>query len=315
MTAPEKTVTPTHRNAVASQPTPSAWRRFTRFCGDSLVPWLCKFMLWAWGIFNIGLLVWVIMTSFKSTSEILLGPFALPSKIEWDNYVTAWTVAGFGQATLATLVFVGATLIIVLAVSTPAAYALARMTGRGADRLTYYFALGIALPMQSVLIPFFLMNTSFGMFMVDWVTGIWDPRIGLIILYSATAIPWTVFILTAFFKSLPASLEEAAALDGAGPWTTFRRIMIPLAKGPLTTVAMITAIGAWNETLLVLVLVPDGALRTLPAALLNMYYSLQYTSNWGALFAGVVLVIGPIVLLYAWAGRRIVEGATMGAVK
>lgn len=169
--------------------------------------------------------------------------------------------------------------------------------------------------MQSVLIPFFLMNTSFGMFMVDWVTGIWDPRIGLIILYSATAIPWTVFILTAFFKSLPASLEEAAALDGAGPWTTFRRIMLPLAKGPLTTVAMITAIGAWNETLLVLVLVPDGALRTLPAALLNMYYSLQYTSNWGALFAGVVLVIGPIVLLYAWAGRRIVEGATMGAVK
>ncbi|MEZ2372644.1 carbohydrate ABC transporter permease [Arthrobacter sp. RCC_34] len=255
------------------------------------------------------------MTSLKSTRDILLGPFSLPTNANWDNYATAWDSAGFGQATLTTLIFVGSTLVIVMVISVPAAYGLARRMDRTASSLTTYFAMGLALPMQTVLIPYFVINNGVSQFMTDWITGWWDPRIGLVVFYSSTAIPWTVFVLTSFFRSLPASLEEAAQLDGAGPWLTFRKIMLPIARGPVTTVAIITAIGAWNETLLVLFLVPDGAQRTLPAALLNMYYGLQYTSNWGALFAGIVILIGPIIVAFLWLGRRVIEGATLGANK
>jgi ABC-type glycerol-3-phosphate transport system permease component len=290
-------------------------RRIGRLFGDHIVPTLIKAGIWIWVTFNLGLLAWVLMTSLKSTRDILLGPFALPTHLEWENYVTAWDTAGFGQATLVTLIFVFSSLVIVMGFSLPAAYGLARRMDRTASTLTAYFAMGIALPMQTVLIPYFVVNTSVGQFMTDWVTGAWDPRIGLVIFYSATAIPWTVFVLTAYFRSLPSSLEEAAQLDGAGPWLIFRKIMLPVARGPVTTIAIITGLGAWNETLLVLFLVPDGAQRTLPAALLNMYYGLQYTSNWGALFAGVVLLVGPIVAVFLWLGRRIIEGATLGANK
>lgn len=297
------------------RPPETPWRKTTRFFGDVLIPHLIKLGIWAWVAFNLGLLLWVLMTSVKSTRDILLGPFALPTHIEWANYVTAWDTAGFGQATLTTLAFVFASLVIVMGISVPAAYGLARRTDRTASTLTAYFAMGLALPMQTVLIPYFVVNNGVGQFMIDWVTGVWDPRIGLVVFYSATATPWTVFVLTAFFRSLPASLEEAAQLDGASPWLTFRKIMLPVARGPVTTIAIITGIGAWNETLLVLFLVPDGAQRTLPAALLNMYYGLQYTSNWGALFAGVVLLVGPIVAVFLWLGRRVIEGATLGANK
>jgi len=297
------------------RPEETPLRKAGRLLGDHIVPTAIKVAVWAWVLFNLGLLAWVVMTSFKSTRDILLGPFALPTELHFENYATAWDTAGFGTATLTTLVFVAATLLIVMAISVPAAYGLARRMDRTASRLTTYFAMGLALPMQTVLIPYFVVNNNVGQFMIDWVTGWWDPRIGLIVFYAATATPWTVFVLTSFFRSLPASLEEAAQLDGAGPWLTFRKIMLPIARGPVTTVAIITAIGAWNETLLVLFLVPDGAMRTLPAALLNMYYGLQYTSNWGALFAGVVLLVGPIVVVFMWLGRRVIEGATLGANK
>lgn len=290
-------------------------RAIARFFGDVFIPGAIRVCLWAWVAFNVGLVLWVVMTSFKSTRDILLGPFALPTQIDLSNYVTAWTISGFADAMATTLWFVAATLVLTMVIAVPAAYALSRRNDRTADRISAYFAMGIALPMQTVLIPFFLINNAVGQFFVDWITGFWDPRISLVIFYAATTVPWAVFVLTAFFRTLPPSLEEAAQLDGAGPWLTFRKIMLPLARGPVTTVSVITAIGAWNETLLVLVLVPNGAQRTLPAALLNMYYSLQYTSNWGALFAGVVLLVGPIIIAYMWVGRRIVEGATLGIGK
>lgn len=290
-------------------------RAVGRLFGDVIVPGAVKAAMWAWVTFNLALLAWIVMTSFKSTGAILKGPFAPPTSLEFSNYSLAWTTAGFGQAMLATLAFVAGTLVITLGVAVPAAYALARRSGRANSVLIAYFAAGLALPMQTVLIPFFVMNSAFGQFMVDWVTGVWDPRIGLVVLYSATAVPWAVFVLTAYFRSLPKELEEAARLDGASAWLTFRKVMLPVARGPVTTISVITAIGAWNETLLVLVLVPDGAKRTLPAALLNMYYSMQYTSNWGALFAGVVILMGPIVIAFLWFGRRIIEGATLGVSK
>jgi len=308
-------VTSTITHTPWRRPADTRWRRISRLFGDHIVPAVIKIAVWIWVVFNLGLLVWVLMTSVKSTRDILLGPFALPTHLHLENYVTAWDTAGFGQATITTLVFVAATLVIVMAISVPAAYGLARRMDRTASALTGYFAMGLALPMQTVLIPYFVTNNSVGQFMTDWVTGWWDPRIGLVVFYAATATPWTVFVLTAFFRSLPGSLEEAAQLDGASPWLTFRKIMLPIARGPVTTVAIITAIGAWNETLLVLFLIPDSAQRTLPAALLNMYYGLQYTSNWGGLFAGIVLLVGPIVAVFLWLGRRVIEGATLGANK
>ncbi|MFT4210698.1 MAG: carbohydrate ABC transporter permease [Microbacterium sp.] len=175
-----------------------------------------------------------------------------------------------------------------------------------------FFALGMGIPFQMILVPLFLASHSISVFMIDWVTGVWDDRISLVLFYVVLSLPFSVFVLTGFFRTLPSELEEAAALDGASPFRTFRTIMFPLARPGVITVFVLNLVSLWNETVLVLVLVPDPDERTLPAALLNLYNAMQFTSNWGGLFAGIVIVVMPMIILYLWVGRRIIDGMTQG---
>jgi ABC-type glycerol-3-phosphate transport system permease component len=164
-------------------------------------------------------------------------------------------------------------------------------------------------------VPFFLMSDRLSTFMTNWVTGWWDDRITLVLIYLVLSLPFTVFLMTIYFRSLPTELEESAAIDGAGPARIFLTIMIPLARSGLVTALVLNIIALWNETLFVLVIVGDPQKRTLPAALLGLYNTMQYTSNWGGLFAGIVILVFPMILLYLWVGRRIVQGMTQGALK
>jgi ABC-type glycerol-3-phosphate transport system permease component len=176
------------------------------------------------------------------------------------------------------------------------------------------FALGMSIPIQAVLIPVFVLMQSISQFMWDTV-GWWDDRVSLYIVYVATNLPFAVFLLTGYVRSLPSELEEAAALDGAGPIRSFVEVMIPLARAGLITAFILTLINVWNETLLALVFITDNTQYTLPQALLGLYGTMQYTSNWGGLFAGVIIVMLPIIIAYVVLGRWIVQGMTVGAGK
>jgi N-acetylglucosamine transport system permease protein len=270
--------------------------------------------VFAWVAFNVFLLAWLGFASLKNSRDIFDRPFALPTSPQWSNYADAWTVSQLGQGFFNSFIIVAVAAVVVVALSAPAAYALTRTRIRVASPLTTFFAVGMGIPLQAVIIPIFVLTQKISSF--GWDTfGWWDDRISLFLVYIAMSLPFTVFLLTGFFRSLPEDLEEAAALDGATGLRTFLRIMLPLAQPGLITALILTIISLWNETLLALLLIVDNEQYTLPQALLGLYGTMQYTSNWGGLFAGVVIVVAPILIVYVWLGRRIIEGLTVGAGK
>lgn len=267
-----------------------------------------------WCLFNVALLGWVALNSFRGGSTIFSQPLGLPKRFDLVNYVSAWTRSDLGRGFLNSVLLVLVCTAITVLIAAMAAYSLARTRVRSAGPLTSFFAIGLGIPVQVVIVPLWVAMNRISEVAYDYL-GWWDERISLGMLYVATSLPFAVFLLTGFFRSLPGELEEAAALDGAGAWTIFARIMAPLARPGVVTAAMLTAMGLWNETLLALVFITDNEKYTLPQALLGLYGTMQYTSDWGGLFAGIVIVVIPTVILYALLGKKLVEGMTMGAGK
>ena len=268
-------------------------------------------VVWLFTAFNLLLLYWLVAASFKTPIEIFREPFALPA--HWfalgnplRNYLYAWNEAGFGHAFVVTVLLVGAAAVSVVAVAAPAAYALSRLGVRGNGALTGFFAIGMGVPFQTVIVPLFVAFSKIHLA---------DSLVGLYLLYVALSLPFTVFLLTGFFRSLPTELEEQAAIDGASPVRTFVRVMLPLAQGGLVTALIINAIGLWNETLLAIVFLHEDTQFTLARALFTFYGAAQYQSEYGGLIAGVAIVVLPMLVLYIVLARRIIGGLTLGAGK
>ncbi|MEW1841492.1 carbohydrate ABC transporter permease [Nonomuraea angiospora] len=276
---------------------------------------LIKALIWAWVLFNVGMVVWVLLNSVKSSREIFDNPAGLPATWMWENFATAWSDSGLGAAAINSVVLTLVSVVLIMALSIPAAYAVARLGGRSSGPVATFFAVGMSIPFQAFAVPMVLIGAGLSRFMIDWVTGVWDTRITVTLFYVVLSLPFSIFVLIGYFRSLPGDLEEAAALDGAPPFRTFWQIMVPLAKPGITTVAVLNALSLWNETVIVLMLVPEQSAQTLNVALLNFYSNMQYTSNWGGLFAGVVIVVLPMIVTYLWFGRRIVNGMTQGIGK
>ncbi|MEV4889056.1 carbohydrate ABC transporter permease [Nonomuraea sp. NPDC055795] len=276
---------------------------------------LIKLGLWVWVLFNVGMVLWVMLNSVKSSREIFANPVGLPGTWMWENFATAWSDSGLGTATVNSVLLTAVSVTLIMALSVPAAYAVARLGARSSGPVATFFAVGMSIPFQAFAVPMVLIGIGLSRFMVDWITGAWDPRVTVAIFYVVLSLPFSVFVLIGYFRSLPGELEEAASLDGATPFRTFWKIMVPLARPGITTVAVLNALSLWNETVIVLMLVPDQRMQTLNVALLNFYSNMQYTSNWGGLFAGVVIVVLPMIATYLWFGRRIVSGMTQGIGK
>lgn len=267
--------------------------------------------VWLFTAMNVLVLYWLVTAAFKSPIEIFTKPFALPSHwfergMPFRNFVYAWENAGFGRAFLVSVGLVAVSSVVIVLVAAPAAYALTRLGVRGSDGMTNFVAIGMGIPFQTVVIPLFigmaklnLTNSLFGMFLI----------------YVALSLPFTVFLLTGFFRSLPDELEEAAAIDGASPVRTFATVMLPLARGGLITALIINAIGLWNETLLAIVFLNENANFTLARALFSFYGAASYQSEYGGLIAGVAIIVLPMLVLYLLLARRIITGLTLGAGK
>ena len=264
--------------------------------------------IWLWVTFNVFLLAWMFISSLKTSGEIFSREtaLALPDTPQWSNYVDAWAVQDFGLAFANTVTVVISAAIAVVVLSAPAAYVLSRTGVRTANGMTTFIAVGMGIPLQAVLVPLFIMTNALGLA---------DSLFGLGVVYVAVSMPFTVFLLTGFFRSLPGEIEEAAALDGASGFRTFLGVMLPLARPGLVTALTLNIVLLWNETLLVLVLITDNQQYTLARSLLGLYSAMQYTGNWGGLFAGSVIVAAPVLAIYFWLGRRIMEGMTMGIGK
>ncbi|MFC1410730.1 carbohydrate ABC transporter permease [Streptacidiphilus sp. N1-12] len=264
-------------------------------------------LVWLVVGFNILVGLWILLSSVKSAADIFTSPWTLPHHLHLDNFARAWSAGQFGRAFGNTLVVVFGTALGTLALAAPAAYALSRITTRWNNGLTLFFALGLGVPAQVVMLPLYVVMDSLHLV---------DSLFGLVVVYVATSLPFTTFFLTGFFGTLPVELEEAAALDGASPLRTFWQVMLPLARGGLVTALILNVIQHWGETVFGLIFIQSGDNRTLSLALLGFLQQMQYNgADWGGLFAGVALVVLPLLACYVWLGRRIIEGMTIGAVK
>lgn len=287
--------------------------RSNRATGTGALGVIGRVFIWLFVASALGTLLWAVLTSFRDTKSIFQNPLGLPDPWRFENYLTAWEKAGFAGAALNSVIITLASSILVVAISAPAAYVLARSNRRIANPLTVFFVLGLGVPGQVLFVPIFLVmvriQDAAGLQMLNTLHG-------LILVYVALGVPFTVFLLTGFFKSLPVELEEAAALDGASGLRTFGQIVLPVARSGLVTAFILQLLGYWNETLFALVLAPSEEHRTLPIALLQFIQQQQYTgADWGGLYAGVIILTLPTFVAFIVAGRRLMEGLTVGVSK
>lgn len=262
--------------------------------------------VWWWVLFSFAILLWLVVAAFKRNDTVFQELFAPPRSLNFANFGDAWDLLNLTRTSLNTLLTVGVGTFVTMALAAPAAYALSRIRFRGAGALTAFFALGISVPVHSIIIPLFIGLSD---------VGLSNSLLGLTLAYVGVSVPFAVFLMTGFFRSLPTELEEAAAMEGAGPVRIFASVMLPLARPGMVATSIIVAVGLWNEFLLALTLTFDEDKRTLGVGLLNTYGAMRYTSNWVGLFAAVVIMLVPLIVLYAWMSRRIIEGLTVGATK
>ena len=245
-----------------------------------------------------------LISSFKSTAEIMNEPFGLPQSWSLTNFAK---VLGEGNFDIyfrnSVLVTVGSEAII-LSLSAMAGYALGRYRFRLNGLLYTMILMGLMIPAKLLLVPLFLQLKQMGL-----LDSLW----GLILVYAAGGIPAGVFIMTGFFRALPNALEAAARIDGASEWTIFHRIMLPLVRPQLAIVAIYTAIPIWNDFLLPIVFISSPNLKTVPQGL-SVFFG-EHAVNMGALFAGLTISALPLVALYLVLSEQFIKGLTAGAVK
>lgn len=270
----------------------------------SLVP--SYLILGLWSLFTVFSILWVIASSFKTNRELFTAVWSLPSALNFDNYIKAWTTVKMGQYFSNSLIVVLTSVFIVLFLSAPVSYILTRVKFKGSGLLLLIFTAGIGIPVQLLYIPLFILLTQIGV-----INSLW----GLGLLYVSLSIPFTVFILSGFFASLPKELEEAATIDGCTDFQVYWKVLLPLASPGLITAAIFNFIFLWNEYQIALVFINDPDLRTLPLGLYALSNAMQYTGDWVGLMAGVVIIMVPTIILYTILSEKMIAGITMGSVK
>jgi N-acetylglucosamine transport system permease protein len=260
----------------------------------------------AWAVVTALPLLWAVVSSLKTDQEILNEPWAPPSSLHFENWSRAWTAASIGRYFFNSLIVVGGALVLTMLLGSLVAYALARYQFRGNRFIYYTFVAAMFFPVFLALVPLFFVVRQLGLL------GTYH---GLILVYAAYAVPFTVFFLHAFFRTLPEEVAEAAVLDGCSHSAVFFRVMLPLARPGLVAVGIFNFLGLWNQYLLPLVLNPDPDRYVLAQGLAALSVSQGYRSDWSGLFAGLTIAMLPVLIAYVAFQRHIRAGMTAGAVR
>ena len=292
--------------AVATGESIATKNRSVRTGGDKAVEATSHVLLSIWTIIVIVPFLWVVLSSFKTTKEILASPFSLPAHWQFDNYAHAWTDAGIRQFFLNTVIVVGVALVLVMLLGAMCAYVLARFTFRGSRFIYYLMLAGLTFPIFLAIVPSFFVLKS-----IQLLNTL--PR--LIMVYVAFALPFTVFFLYAFFRTLPDDVYEAALIDGAGEWRTFFRIMLPMARPGIAAVAIFNFLGLWNQFLLPVALNTDQSRYVLTQGMASFASQAGYAVDFGALFAAVVITVVPVLIVYVIFQRRLEGSVSRGTFR
>ncbi|MFF8819119.1 MULTISPECIES: carbohydrate ABC transporter permease [Leucobacter] len=297
-------------NRAALTPTraagPRARRKRASAPSERLVGIGSQAVLVIWTVVIAVPLLWTVMSSFKSSREILASPFALPSSWSFTNYATAWADARIGEFFMNTLVVVGGALALTMLLGAMCAYALARFEFPGRTAIRNLILAGLTFPVFLAVVPLFFVVQQFGLM---------NSLAGLIVTYTAYALPFTVLFLTAFFERLPHEIAEAAAIDGASQWRTFFSVMLPMAGPGMSAIALLNFVGLWNQYLLPVILITDPSKSVLTQGIQVFAVQAGFNVDFGALFAAAVMTILPVLIVYVIFQKRLLASVSQGALK
>jgi raffinose/stachyose/melibiose transport system permease protein len=246
--------------------------------------------------------VYVLVTlSFKGAPEISGGGLGLPSSLETANYSKAWSTAHLGAALVNSTIITGISLVALVAIGSTASYYLARKQSRLSYGMYIVFLLGIILPFQLALVPLYRMVKD---------AGLLGTYTSMVLFYTGLQVPFTIFLYTGFLRALPREYGEAALVEGATHWQSFRRVTFPLLRPITGTVIILNAVFIWNDFLTPLIYLGGSPNETIPVVVYQFVG--QYVANWGYVFAAVVLATLPMLLLFLLLQRFVIKGFSSG---
>jgi N-acetylglucosamine transport system permease protein len=261
---------------------------------------------------------WVFLASIKENKEFYGNPWSLPAGLYLQNFIDAWNKASMGQYMLNSVLVTGMALVLLLVLALPAAYCLSRFQFKGRKVLNICFMAGLFINVNYIVVPIFLMLRD-GDVMLKKLVGsgfLLNNLFVLALVYASTALPFTIYLLSSYFSTLPHDFEEAAYIDGAGYGRTMVQIIFPMARPSIVTVILFNFLSFWNEYIISMTLLSAaGGSKTLPVGLMNLMQGQQAKAEYGIMYAGLVMVMLPTLFLYICVQRKMTEGMTLGGVK
>lgn len=285
---------------------PLTMHRHRGSAGTVAVRWLTRLLLILVTVITLFPLVWNVYSSFKTNTEFLANPFTLPAGLEWSNYARALEkshlLENFGNSIYVVIV----SLVVLVLCVIPSAYALSRFRFFGSKAIQGMYMSAIFIQATYIMIPLFLQMNQ-----LNWLNKL-TP---LAVLYAVMQFPFSIFLLSGYMRSIPRDFEEAAMIDGCGYGRILRSVIVPMARPGVVTVCMLSAMAAWNEYPVAMVLITDLSKQTLPVGVANLYEVQRFATDWGALFAALVMVLVPTILIYIAGQRYLIQGIAAGGVK
>lgn len=258
-----------------------------------------------WFLVIAAPIVWLVLTSLRSQQEYRRSSIGFPSSPVWSNYAEAWRIANFEVYLPNSVLYTGSVVISLAILASLAGYGLARFDFPSRSAIIIGFLVALAIPFHAIM---------FGVYDLVDKLGLLGTRVGIILPATALSLPFATFYMRAFFTNIPDEISEAARLDGAGEITIFVRIMLPLARPGLLTLAVFTGVWSWAMYLEPLLLAPTNSLRTVALGL--SFFTTEYGgTNQPLVAAAVVIIVVPMIVLSILLQRRFIEGITAGAGK
>lgn len=270
-------------------------------------------------VFAISILIpiaWVMLASLKDQKDYAVSVWNLPTHLHWDNFRQAWVDARMGEylGNSVIVTFLGIGFLLLLAV--PSAYVLSRYKFKGEKIMNTMYMAGLFINVNYIAVPIFLILLNIDVTLQSAIgfRFLLNNRVVLALIYAVSALPFTIYLLSNYFKTLPTAFEEAAQIDGYSHFQIMTRIMIPLARPSIVTVILFNFLSFWNEYILALTLMPSRG-KTLPVGLINLINAGKTAPNYGRLYAGLVIVMLPTLILYIIVQKKLIEGMTVGGIK
>lgn len=260
---------------------------------------------------------WVFMASIKENVEFYRNPWALPNGFYFQNFIDAWESANMASYMLNSVIVTVVALILLIIIALPASYVLARFKFKSSKFWNILFMAGLFINVNYIVVPIFLMLSGADRFLNKTIgsTFFLNNIFVLALVYAATALPFTIYLLSGYFKTLAKDYEEAAYVDGAGYFRTMVQIIIPMAKPSIVTVILFNFLAFWNEYIISMTLLTKPEIKTLPVGLMNLMAAQRSAVQYGRMYAGLVIVMLPTLIMYMLVQKKLTQGMTVGGLK